>query len=31
MAADIQDEELRKKVEKAVALGLSRPPSDLSF
>lgn len=31
MAAEIQDEELRKKVEKAVALGLSKPPSDLSF
>ena len=31
LAAEIQDEELRKKVEKAVALGLSRPPSDLSF
>jgi hypothetical protein len=31
MAAEIEDEELRKKVEKAVALGLSRPPSDLHF
>jgi hypothetical protein len=31
LAAGIEDEELRKKVEKAVALGLSRPPSDHSF
>jgi hypothetical protein len=31
IAAEIEDEELRKKVEKAAALGLSRPPSDLSF
>src|SRR4051794_10442980 len=31
MAAEIEDEELRKQVEKAVALGLSKLPSDLSF
>jgi hypothetical protein len=31
MAAAIEDEELRKKVEKAVALGLSKPPYDHSF
>jgi len=31
IAAEIEDENLRKLVEKAVALGLSRPPSDLTF
>jgi len=31
MAAGIEDEDLRKKVEKAVALGLSSAPSDHSF
>ncbi len=31
LAAQIEDEDLRKKVEKAVALGLSIAPSDLSF
>jgi hypothetical protein len=31
MAAGIEDEELRKKVEIAAALSLSRPPSDHSF
>ena len=31
MAAEIEDEDLRKKVEKAVALGLSKPQSDLGF
>jgi predicted nucleic acid-binding Zn ribbon protein len=31
LAAGIEDEELRKKVQKAAALGLSRPPSDRHF
>ncbi|HZT45939.1 MAG TPA: DUF721 domain-containing protein [Gaiellaceae bacterium] len=31
VAAAIEHEELRKTVERAVSLGLSRPPSDLSF
>jgi predicted nucleic acid-binding Zn ribbon protein len=31
LAAQIEDQELRKRLERAVALGLSRPPSDLSF
>jgi hypothetical protein len=31
LAAEIEDEELRKKVQKAAALGLSRPPSDRCF
>ena len=31
LVAQIEDEDLRKKVEKAVALGLSIAPSDLSF
>jgi hypothetical protein len=31
LAAGIEDEDLRKKVEIAAALGLSRPPSDHSF
>jgi hypothetical protein len=31
LAAGIEDEDLRKKVEKAAAFGLSREPSDLSF
>jgi len=29
LTAGIEDEELRKRVQRAVALGLSRPPSDL--
>jgi hypothetical protein len=31
LAAGIEDEELRKRVARAAALGLSRPPSDLPF
>jgi hypothetical protein len=31
LAAGIEDEELRERVARAAALGLSRPPSDLSF
>ena len=31
LAAEIEDEDLRKKVEKAVAFGLSKPSSDHSF
>jgi hypothetical protein len=31
LAAEIEDEELRKSVQRAVALGLSKPPSDLPF
>jgi hypothetical protein len=31
LAAAIEDEELRKRVERAAALGLSRPPSDHCF
>jgi hypothetical protein len=31
LAAAIEDEDLRKKVEKAAALGLSRPPDDHPF
>jgi hypothetical protein len=31
LTAGIEDEELRKRVARAVALGLSRPASDLSF
>jgi predicted nucleic acid-binding Zn ribbon protein len=31
LTASIADEELRKRVARTVALGLSKPPSDLSF
>jgi hypothetical protein len=31
LSAGIEDEELRKRVQRAVALGLSKPPSDHSF
>lgn len=31
LTASIDDEELRKRVQRAVALGLSKAPSDLSF
>ena len=31
LAAEIEDEELRERVARAAALGLSKPPSDLSF
>lgn len=31
LSAGIEDEELRKRVERAVALGLSKPPYDLPF